>query len=362
MNDTLFIAQRVNYYPFGSPHRSDSLGFAFTYQNKEYINFFGYDMYNFGWRQGDSWTGRWTSTDPANQFLSMTPYNFMGGNPVSYIDPDGRALPILIFVGAAVIGGGGNLWSNWSKVKDWKSGLAYFASGAVGGAVSVVNPGAGAGITIWGNVATDVATSNMPTFNNAWDVAKYTGGLALDGLGVAGAGSLARTGIPKLASWFSPSATVSMGGRSGATIVNYLDEGFESVANFEVIVKPAIKGFGQNTLAKSVRQGLNFVDDAGKGTYSVYQGFDSANKLKYVGITSRDAAIRFGEHYQAIGTGKELLDYRVIKGAENLTKSQARIWEQNIINQYGLAGQEGGKLLNKINSIAPKNWMKFGIR
>jgi hypothetical protein len=78
-----------------------------------------------------------------------------------------------------------------------------------------------------------------------------------------------------LISWFSSSATVSMGGRSGATIVNHLADGFESVANYEVIVKPAIKGFGQNTLAQSIRQGMNFADDAG-------QGFSSMNRFKTV--------------------------------------------------------------------------------
>lgn len=131
----------------------------------------------------------------------------------------------------------------------------------------------------------------------------------------------------------------------------------------EVTIKPAIKGWGGNAFAQSIKQGLNFADDAGKGTYSVYQGFDRTTQaVKYTGITSRDAAVRWGEHYNSIGSGKELLDYRILEGATNLTKSQARILEQGIINQYGLVGQKGGQLLNKINSIAPKNWLKFGIR
>ncbi|MDC8098670.1 hypothetical protein [Chryseobacterium rhizosphaerae] len=41
-----------------------------------------------------------------------------------------------------------------------------------------------------------------------------------------------------------------------------------------------------------------------------------------------------------------------------LTKAEARVIEQNFINQYGLQ-RNGGALLNKINSIAPNNWKNF---
>lgn len=82
--------------------------------------------------------------------------------------------------------------------------------------------------------------------------------------------------------------------------------------------------------------------------------------MLYIGITGRDAAVRFGEHLNS-GTARSLLDYRVINGATGLSKTQARIWEHTLINQYGL-GKNGGQLLNKVNSIAPKNWWQFGIK
>jgi len=53
----------------------------------------------------------------------------MGNIPTVGVDPDGQFWQ---FVAGAVIGGVGNLWNNWSKVKNWKQGLAYFASGTVG--------------------------------------------------------------------------------------------------------------------------------------------------------------------------------------------------------------------------------------
>jgi hypothetical protein len=92
----------------------------------------------------------------------------------------------------------------------------------------------------------------------------------------------------------------------------------------------------------------------------VYEGIDAAGNVRYIGISGRNAAVRFGEHFNS-GTAKSLLDFRIIEGATGLSKTQARIWEQTLINRYGMQ-RNGGLLFNKINSIAPKNWLRFGIR
>ena len=97
------------------------------------------------------------------------------------------------------------------------------------------------------------------------------------------------------------------------------------------------------------------------GNYVVYHGFDAAGDVRYVGITRRDPTIRFGEHLRATGSGRELLNYRVVPGSTNLTRTQARVIEQNWIIQYGL-GPNGGQLLNVRNSIARHRWANFGIR
>jgi RHS repeat-associated protein len=93
---------------------------------------------------------------------------------------------------------------------------------------------------------------------------------------------------------------------------------------------------------------------AADATYSVYQGFDAAGNVRYVGITGREVAERAAEHAQDIGSGREALQYRAIPGTGNLTKQQARLSEQSLINQYGLQ-KNGGALLNKINSISPSS-------
>lgn len=94
------------------------------------------------------------------------------------------------------------------------------------------------------------------------------------------------------------------------------------------------------------------------GNYTVYQGIDPETKeVKYVGITKRDPQVRWNEHYNS-GTNRDALDYFSVE--RGLTQRQARIMEQQLINKYGII-KLGGQLYNKINSIAPKNWEKFGI-
>ena len=98
-----------------------------------------------------------------------------------------------------------------------------------------------------------------------------------------------------------------------------------------------------------------FANKARKG-YSVYRGFDAAGNTKYVGMTGRNPAVRFSEH-AASGTSKAGLQYRVVDGATDLTRAQARGMEQTLINQHGL-----NNLFNMRNSIAPKFWWQYGIK
>lgn len=104
----------------------------------------------------------------------------------------------------------------------------------------------------------------------------------------------------------------------------------------------------------------NVTRGTSQGTNLVYQGFDKAGVVRYVGITERNAAVRFGEHLSS-GTANSLLRYEVVPGATNLSRTGARIWEQTLINKYGLQ-KNGGLLLNRINSIAKKYWGQYGIK
>lgn len=74
-----------------------------------------------------------------------------------------------------------------------------------------------------------------------------------------------------------------------------------------------------------------------KGDYTVYKGTNAEGDTKYIGITKRAPQVRFDEHYSS-GTERGRLKYEPIESG--LTRTRARIMEQNFINKYGL-GKNG---------------------
>lgn len=255
----------------------------FLFQGKSYIDDFGLNLYDFESRLNDPIIGRMWQVDGADQFASG--YTSMGNQPTMRIDPDGQFAPI-VFVGAALIGGGSNLWSNWSKIKGWKQGLAYFASGAAGGALSVINPALGGSVTAGSNFLIDVATGNVPNFKNsqnpAWDVAKYAGGLALDGFGAAGSGGIARFGYSKLSSFFSSEAISTTSGALGFAKTGSEVGSFALESTAEIITKPAIKGIGNTLASQGIKQvAKNLNTNVAKGNFGIYEIFKDGQLYKY---------------------------------------------------------------------------------
>jgi RHS repeat-associated protein len=117
-----------------------------------------------------------------------------------------------------------------------------------------------------------------------------------------------------------------------------------------------LKGIGA---AISAVRGMTQKTAAAEGAYLVYQGVDaSTGAVQYIGITSRDVAIRSAEHM--LDPVKAHLTFIPIKGMQGLSKEAARVAEQRLINYYGLQ-RNGGVLLNRINSIAPSKWSRYGI-
>ena len=96
-------------------------------------------------------------------------------------------------------------------------------------------------------------------------------------------------------------------------------------------------------------------------TYRVYGGVDQQGAIRYIGYTGRSLRVRANEHLRAVGTGRELLEYRLLSSRITSSQLEARVMEQRLINQYGL-GRHGGQLLNKYNSISPKYWDLYSIR
>ena len=89
--------QRINYYPSGLPWNSATGTGAGVqnkkYNGKEFVEMHGYDTYDYGARGYYPAIGRFTSVDPlAEKYYSISPYVYCAGNPVKFIDPDGRDL------------------------------------------------------------------------------------------------------------------------------------------------------------------------------------------------------------------------------------------------------------------------------
>lgn len=177
MSDPSYLNNSIYKYKFNGIERTESIG----------LNI---DMAFY--RGMDPTTGRWMQVDPKAEAagFGMSPYCAMGNNPVSNVDPNGD-LPFVVFAVAAAIGGVGNLYSNWGSTNSFADGLSYFVNGAVGGAVSVVNPLAGAAITGGANLVTDAINGTLSNAIADGRLVEHVLWSAVEGIGVSGAGSAA---------------------------------------------------------------------------------------------------------------------------------------------------------------------------
>ncbi len=97
---TLEIVEESNYYPFGLEHKgynnvvssnANSAASKYRYNGKEIQEELGLDMYDYGARNYDPALGRWFGVDAlAEDYHSSSPYAFVGNNPMTNLEIDGR--------------------------------------------------------------------------------------------------------------------------------------------------------------------------------------------------------------------------------------------------------------------------------
>lgn len=180
----------ANYYQYQQPANS-SLITNRAYTGEESLHEFS--LVNLNARLYDPYMCSFISPDAyllPDGITGFNRYAYALYNPLMYTDKDGDN-PLVILAIAAIYGGGTNLISNWSNVDSVWDGISYVASGAVGGAVSIINPLLGGGITAAGNVAIDAINGRLPNFKDFGQTASYVAGKGLEVWGISTTGKTA---------------------------------------------------------------------------------------------------------------------------------------------------------------------------
>jgi len=295
-------------------------------------------------RMYDPRLGRFLSPDPFVQAptdpQNFNRYSYCLNNPLKYTDPSGESIIAAIIIGAIV-----------SSAVDYSMQVVFnYLSGYSG---------------------KDAWFKKVDFFDIA--VSGVFGGFT------AGCGTAAKTGS-RLGKWVIKNGNAIRNSEIVLTsAVDITGEGVQKVSGNQIVsrmaiglatqaVSDAVVNYSKKTNNNNLKvenqtnetAGLsnrpsNLKNDGG-GKYSVYRGIDKTGNVKYVGITSREPTVRWNEHFRS-NTSKSSLRFESIPNSFGLSRTNARIWEQTLINQYGL-----DNLYNKINSISPINWNQFNIK
>lgn len=347
------------------------------YTGHEHLTAFG--LINMNARLYDPLLGRFVSPDPYVQegtfSQSYNRYAYCMNNPFARIDRSGEMAPLVIVLVAAGVGsvisvGGQAIAGNIHSFGDFcKAAATGAVAGAVGSAavlacgitavgfIGGAMAGAVGGFT--GALASEAFTYFVygDAFNMGNVVLGTLGGAVTGGL-VGGIYSVVKGGN----FWTGEIKGGTISSQTSCTSETAAQEAQTAETSAgKSYAKPETEAVSLETksdlMDASTQKVLTDVETEGNNT--VYLGRDSEGTVRYVGITEREPNIRISEHLRS-QTLRANLKYEVVPDATGLSRINARIIEQNFINQYGL-GKTGGQLFNKINSIAPQKWNKYGI-
>lgn len=346
---------------FYQPGGSLPLLFYRTYTGHEDLWMFG--LLNANARLYSLYLGRFISPDPLLNSeggpLDFNPYIYARNNPYKYIDRNGEVGALVALGVVGLIGGGLNVWANWDDINNAGDFLLFFgvgaASGVVGAAVVAMAPAgffAGAlygavggglsnAILGGGNAAILGQDVGSAIFTSAWQGASM-------GFVLGGASGYISAKANGLNGWTGSEKSSNIMATRHKPIMKEPDK-------LAPLPSDDLPIYSQPDLSDVLEQAKSM---AGRGNSTVYVGVNKDNVIQYVGRTGRNPEIRFGEHYRS-GHMTSTLKFKPI--ITNIDHNGSRILEQQLINKYGMQ-KNGGQLFNKINSISPKHWEKFGIK
>lgn len=349
----------AKYDPWGKQTNvTNNIGLIRGYTGHEHIWPFG--LINMNGRLYDPLIGRFLSTDnfvqePLNA-QNFNRYSYCLNNPLKYNDPSGE---LWWFVAAAAAGGIFNVANNWDKIDDFGSFLGYFGVGATAGAGGAyIGAAAAAGVGVSGILGGIISggvggltTGFVEGSGNTW----LQGGDMID---------IFENG---LYSGLSYGVTGAVTGGVVGGVTSYVKgeniwNGAPKTVDIHLTEIEGIPTYNERNVTlehEFIEQTIKDFPANQTGTNSVYLGFDDAGNVRYVGITKNNPEIRFQQHRNS-NTIRSTLKFKTIPNTGYLTRQQARIIEQKLINLYGLPKLDG-MLYNKINSIAPVYWQKYGI-
>ena len=297
-----------------------------------YRGFTGHEMLpqfglvNMNGRLYDPVVGRMLSVDNYVQLPGFTQnynrYSYALNNPLRFNDPSGEIIPLIVIIGVPLLSGAINAWSNKEKIKNFGSGLSYFASGAIGGAVGLVNPFAGAATTSVGNIAADIAFGHAPDIKNIGDLASYA--LPQIGIGLISAGATSAVGKlvgPYLSrfGWFQRVYKEPLAASELADFAEFIDDGF--INPYTVVVsnyKGVIENVVDDVVAKTSTQGgLNLFKWGTPQIEKVtsWKTGDYILNLPNKGTPKLNWKANYGALRREMGLGKPIFDsYRLPNG------------------------------------------------
>ena len=155
MGSTGTVMQTMNYYPFGAQFCDGSAASGdvqpYKYNGKELDKMHGLNTYDYGARQYNPVTARWDRMDPlAEKYSPYSPYMYCLGNPIKYVDPDGRDAWVLTWAtqssdatGTTRIGHTGIVVENFNSSYESKGTYTYYdlwpSAANLGGKAAVQN-------------------------------------------------------------------------------------------------------------------------------------------------------------------------------------------------------------------------------